>query len=98
VKEPTVADTSKPTEPSVAEVTSPITAELSDFIARQRKEYSVYVAAQQIYAGLALAYNPGDAIPVENCERLGYLEEGLAVKVGTKAHKDLMESLGRPVS
>lgn len=93
-----MADNTKPAEPTVAEQTSPITAELSDFIARQRKEYGQYVANQQIFAGLALAYNPGDAIPAENCERLGYLEEGLAVKVGTKAHKDLMESLGHPAS
>lgn len=85
----------KPEVPTVAEVTSPITAELSDFIARQKKEYGMYVASQQIYSGLALAYNPGDAIPIENCERLGYLEEGLAVKVGTKEHRDLLASLGR---
>ena len=83
----------KPTE--VAEATSPITAELGDQIAAQRKEYGLYVANQQIYVGTALAYNPGDAIPIENCERLGYFDDGLAVKVGTKAHKDLMESLGR---
>jgi hypothetical protein len=94
-----VADSNKPSDPPpVAEQTSPITAELSDFIARQREEYSVYVASQQIYAGLALAYNPGDAIPVENCERLKYVEHGLAVKVGTKAHTELMKSLGRPES
>ena len=93
-----MADNSKPESPTVAEVTSPITAELSDFIARQKKEYGMYVATQQIFAGNALAYNPGDAIPIDNCERLGYVDQGLAVKVGTKAHKELMESLGRPVS
>lgn len=87
-----------PKTPQVAEATSPITAELSDFIARQQKEYGLYVAAEQIFHGNALAYNPGDAIPVENCERLGYMEQGLAVKVGTKAHKDLMDALGRPVA
>lgn len=90
-----MADTNKPEAPTVAEVTSPITAELSDFIARQREEYSKYVAKEQIFAGNALAYNPGDAIPIENCERLGYLEQGLAVKVGSKEHKELLESLGR---
>lgn len=89
-----MADSNKPEAPTVAEATSPITAELSDFIARQREEYGKYVAAVQIYAGTALAYNPGDAIPVENCERLGYLEHGLAVKVGSKEHKALLESLG----
>ena len=91
-----MADASKPT--TVAEVVSPITAELSDFIARQREEYGKYVAAQQIFAGNALAYNAGDAVPIENAERLGYVEHGLVVKVGTKDHKELMESLGRPVS
>jgi hypothetical protein len=98
VKEPTVADNSKPEVATVAEAVSPITAELQDQINLQKKEYGQYVASQQIFAGTALAYNPGDAIPVENCERLGYVDQGLAVKVGTKAHKDLMESLGRPVS
>ncbi len=93
-----MADTTKPTEPTVAEAVSPITAELQDQINLQKKEYGMYVAAVQIFAGTALAYNPGDAIPIENAERLGYVEQGVAVKVGTKAHKDLMESLGRPVS
>jgi hypothetical protein len=88
----------KPQEPTVAEAVSPITAELSDQILAQQKEYGQYVAAHQIFHGSALAYNPGDAIPIENCERLGYMDQGLAVKVGTKAHKDLMEALGRPVS
>jgi len=88
-----VADSNKPD--TVAEATSPITAELSDFIARQREEYGKYVANQQIFAGNALAYNAGDAIPIENCERLQYVEHGLAVKVGSKEHKELLESLGR---
>jgi hypothetical protein len=94
VKEPIVAESNKNEAPTVAEATSPITAELSDFIARQREEYGKYVAVKQIFAGNALAYNPGDAVPVENCERLGYVEAGLVVKVGTKAHADLLESLG----
>lgn len=96
-----MADTNKPETaepPTVAEVTSPITAELADFLALQQKEYSQYVASERIIHGSGLAYNPGDGIPAENAVRLKYVEEGLAVKVGTKAHKDLMESLGRPVS
>lgn len=91
-----MADTNKPAE--VAEAVSPIAAELADQIALQQKEYGQYVAAVQIFHGTALAYNPGDAIPADNAERLGYMDQGLAVKVGTKAHKDLMESLGRPVA
>lgn len=90
-----MADNSKPEIATVAEAVSPITAELQDQINLQRKEYGQYVAAERIFAGTALAYNPGDAIPAENCERLGYMEQGLAVKVGTKEHKALLESLGR---
>lgn len=90
-----MADNDKPATPTVAEQVSPITAELLDQINLQKKEYGLYVAAVPIFAGTARAYNPGDAIPIENCERLGYLQEGLAVKVGTKEHKDLLASLGR---
>ena len=90
-----MADNTKPTEPQVAEAVSPITVELADQIEAQRKEYSMYVASQQIWHGSGLAYNPGDAIPIENCERLKYVEQGLAVKVGTKEHKELLASLGR---
>ena len=90
-----MADNTKPTEPTVAEAVSPIAAELADQIELQRKEYGMYVASQQIVHGTALAYNPGDAIPIENCERLKYVEQGLAVKVGTKEHKELLASLGR---
>lgn len=90
-----MADNTKPAEPVVAEQVSPITAELADQIALQKREYGMYVAATQIHVGTALAYNPGDAIPIDNCERLGYMEQGLAVKVGTKEHKELLASLGR---
>jgi hypothetical protein len=91
-----VADNSKPTEPTVAEpTTSPIANELAEQIELQRKEYGMYVAAVPIFHGTARAYNPGDAIPIENCERLKYMEQGLAVKVGSKEHKALLESLGR---
>src|SRR3954470_17000106 len=64
VKEPTVADNSKPEVATVAEAVSPITAELQDQINLQKREYGMYVAAVQIFAGVALAYNPGDAIPI----------------------------------
>ena len=90
-----MADTNKPEPASVAEPVSPITAELQDFIALQRKEYGLYVANQQIFVGTALAYNPGDAVPIDNAERLGYVEQGLVVKNGSKEHRDLLTSLGR---
>lgn len=91
-----MAESSKPAE--VAEATSPITAELADFIKAQRDEYGKYVAKEKIYVGTALAYNAGDSVPVSNAERLGYVEQGVVVKVGTKAHAELMESLGLPVA
>ena len=90
-----MADTNKPAEPQVAEAVSPISAELADHIAAQRKEYGLYVANQQIHVGTALAYNPGDAVPISNAERLGYVEAGVVVKVGTKEHAELLKSLGR---
>lgn len=90
-----MADTNKPAEPQVAEQVSPIAAELADQIAAQQKEYGLYVAAEQIHHGTALAYNKGDAVPISNAERLGYLEQGLVVRVGTKEHKELLASLGR---
>lgn len=77
-------------------VVEAITAELSDHIEAQRHEYGQYVAAQAIHFGTALAYNPGDAIPASNVERWKYLETGQAIKVGSKAHKDLRENLGLP--
>lgn len=77
-------------------VTEAITAELSDHIEAQRREYGQYVAAGPIYMGTALAYNPGDAIPVSNVERWKYLESGQAIKVGSKEHKALRENLGLP--
>ena len=94
-----MADNSKPEAPTVAEpLASPIANELAEHIELQKKEYGLYVAADKIEHGTARAYNKGDMVPIENAERLGYVEQGLVVKVGTKAHKELMESLGRPVS
>lgn len=87
-----MAETVKP-DPAVTEA---ITAELSDHIEAQRREYGQWVAASPIHFGTALAYNPGDQIPVSNVERYKYDATGQAVKVGSKAHKDLRESLGLP--
>jgi hypothetical protein len=94
VKEPIVADSNKDA-PTVAEVTSPITTELADFIKAQRDEYGKYVAKEKIYVGTALAYNAGDAVPISNAERLGYVDAGVVVKVGTKEHAELLKSLGQ---
>lgn len=89
-----MATTNNPApDPVVVEA---ITAELSDHIEAQRHEYAQYVAAKPIHFGVALAYNPGDQIPASNVERWKYLETGQAVKVGSKEHKALRESLGLP--
>lgn len=58
--------------PTPAEATSPMTAEMQDHINAQLREYSTYVANRQIFAGAALAYNPGDPVPVSNVQRHGY--------------------------
>jgi hypothetical protein len=44
----------------------------------QLAEYSKYVATQDIYAGLALAYRKGDPVPTSNVEAQGYDKNGLA--------------------
>lgn len=75
-------------------VGNPATAE--EAIEANRKEYSQYVAPEQIFVGSALAFNKGDAIPASTVERLGWVADGKAVKVGTKAHKELRESMGLP--
>jgi hypothetical protein len=85
---------STPEQIAAAAANSPATAE--DAIAANRKEYGQYVAAKPISFGTALAFNKGDAVPADNVARHGYLETGDVVKVGTKAHKDLRESLGLP--
>lgn len=83
----------KPQEPTVAEAVSPITSELSGQILAQQKEYGQYVAAQQIFTPHgALAYNPGDAVPVSNVERHQYDKLGWVVKTGSKEHKELLDA------
>ena len=85
---------SSPEQVATAAATAPATAE--DAMAANRKEYGQYVAAEAIHFGTALAYNAGDAVPADNVTRHKYLETGQVVKVGSKAHQDLRESLGLP--
>lgn len=49
----------------------------------QLAEYSKYVATQDIYAGLALAYRKGDPVPVSNVEAQGYDKNGLVELVNS---------------
>lgn len=83
---------SSPQDVAAAKANKPQTAE--EAIAANLKEYSQFVAAEPIHFGAALGYNPGDAVPADNVKRHGYLESGQVVKVGSKAHADLRESLG----
>lgn len=92
--EPKVVAQSTPQQIAAAAASAPATAE--DALEANRKEYGQYVAAEQIYVGTALGYNVGDAVPADNVERHGYLTDGKVVKTGSKAHKDLRESMGLP--
>jgi hypothetical protein len=56
-----------------------------DLIAEQQKEYGTYVAKQDIYVGVALAYRSGDPVPVSNVQAHGYDKNDMVVKAGTKA-------------
>jgi hypothetical protein len=50
-------------------------------LAAQRVEYGTWVAAEDIYAGAALAYAAGQPVPVSNVEQHGYAELGLVRRV-----------------
>lgn len=89
---PNVVPESTPEQIAAAAANAPATAE--DAIEANRKEYGQYVATEQIYFGSALGYNKGDAVPADNVARHKYLEDGKVVKVGSKAHKDLRDSMG----
>lgn len=91
---PTVVPESTPEQVAAAAANAPATAE--DAIEANRKEYSQFVASKDIKFGTALAFNKGDAVPADNVARHKYLEDGKVVKVGTKAHKELRESMGLP--
>lgn len=78
-------------ETTTTELARPRTAE--DVVEAQRKEYGQYVAKEPIYHGNALAYNPLDPVPVSNVEHHGYLDKGLVVKTGSKAHEDLRKQI-----
>ena len=51
--------------------------ELEEYKRRQFREYNQWVAAQDIYAGQALAYRKGDPVPVSNVELHSYDKMGL---------------------
>lgn len=54
--------------------------ELTAYQKAQIDEYSEWVAAQDIYAGLALAYREGDPVPKSNVVAQGYDKNGMVRK------------------
>jgi hypothetical protein len=65
----------------VAEEVFAVTPAQAAHIDAQRAEYGTYRAAAPIYVGVALAYNPGDPVPVSNVLAHGYEAAGLVEKV-----------------
>jgi hypothetical protein len=55
-------------------------AELSNYLSQQEDEYGEWVAAQDIFAGLALAYREGDPVPKSNVALHGYDKNGMVRK------------------
>ena len=50
--------------------------ETAAFAAAQQREYGKWEAAELITHGNAPAYNEGDPVPIDNCDRLGYAKRG----------------------
>lgn len=86
------------TEEQVAasEAARPATAE--DAVKATRDEYGQWVAAEPIYFGTALGYNPGDAVGVDVVKRhkLGEGDAPRVVKTGSAEHKRLRAAQGLP--
>lgn len=74
---------------------SPATAE--DARKRTREEYSHFVAAEKIYFGTALGYNPGDAVGKDVVTRKNApISRDQVVEYGSKAHNEIRERQGLP--
>jgi hypothetical protein len=58
--------------------------ELQEYMLAQEAEFAEWVAARDIYFGIALAHRTGDPISKSNVERHGYAKNGLAVKRNSK--------------
>lgn len=71
--------------------------ELEAYRQQQLHEYGTYVAAQDIYAGLALAYREGDPVPVSNVELHGYDKNGMVRKVAEEAPSEPVNEADEPV-
>lgn len=72
----------------------PLTADALARRAEQIKEYETYVAATDIYVGVALAYNQGDPVPASNVARHMYDHAGLVVKRDSAAGRKALEARG----
>jgi len=66
--------------------------ELEKYRQNQLHEYGTWVATQDIYAGLALAYREGDPVPVSNVELHGYDKNGLVRLVNPPEDKKAKEA------
>jgi hypothetical protein len=64
---------------------------LAEYQEAARAEYGEWVAAQDIYAGLALAYVRGHPVPSSNVEAHGYdkTDPPMVVKRNTKAGREI---------
>jgi hypothetical protein len=67
--------------------------ETAQRVEEQQAEWGTYVALDSIFAGSALAYNPGSIVPVSNVERHGYDKQGLVAKIDSKEGQELIKRL-----
>lgn len=64
---------------------------------RNREEYTHFVAAEQIYVGRALGYNPGDVVGKDVVTRRGApVAREQVVEYGSKEHNRIRDQQGLP--
>lgn len=65
-----------------------------EYLARQDKEWSQYVAVAPVLYGGVLAANPGQAIPASHPLIAAWVESGVVAKTSTKAAQAVTETKG----
>lgn len=70
-----------------------LTQEAEDHRKALYNDWSQWVAADDIPHGGVLAYAAGDPVPASNVKGWRYDEQGLVVKTGSKAHRELLDKL-----
>jgi hypothetical protein len=64
---------------------------------RNREEYTHFVAADKIYFGTALGYNPGDVVGKDVVTRKGApIAREQVVEYGSKEHNEIRDRQGLP--